>query len=130
MRHQGGIDCQIGGLSQAQQEAVGLGLGDKVQADVAPGARPVLHDHGPARLPRDLGRDCPRHRIRSAARRVGNDQADRPSVGIAARGQGAQRHGGSAERGSQESASIEGDHDGLSPCVMSLALKAAISSSR
>ena len=65
----------MGEGTDQQRVAVGRRLGDRIVADRAAGARPVVDHDGLAERLLQLGRDQPRRGVGAAARRIGNDYA-------------------------------------------------------
>ncbi len=74
----GRIDGDRAGLAEQERVAVGFRLRHHLGAEDRACAAAVLdHDRLADRFPDALGDDA-RHRIRAAARRIGNDELDRP----------------------------------------------------
>jgi hypothetical protein len=70
--------CGQAGIADEEGVAVGRGLGHRIHADHAAGARLVLHHDGHAEDVADRLRDVARNHVGGAARRIGDDPADRP----------------------------------------------------
>ncbi len=110
------VDTGVDGeraVGHQQGAAVRCGLGHGMGADVAAGARPVLHHHGLAQALLQLLAQAPRQQVRAAARRKGHDDGDGPlqaRAGLARRRQPQPRCARQQRAGRQrpESPSLQG----------------------